>query len=168
MLSRVLVGGTVTSDQELLSATAKTVFRLNGQLLTIGEALSRPVGLTAAWWQVLAAVLDEPLSVADVARSVGVTRQSVQRIADLLVESGLAQYQPNPAHRRAKLLSPTPEGRDAVRRIAPAHAELAEKLVDKIGHDQLAQILDGLEQLSAGLDALASTTQLHQTKRSRA
>jgi DNA-binding MarR family transcriptional regulator len=168
MLSRVLVGGTVTSDQELLSATAKTVFRLNGQLLTIGEALSRPVGLTAAWWQVLAAVLDEPLSVADVARSVGVTRQSVQRIADLLVESGLAQYQPNPAHRRAKLLSPTPEGRDAVRRIVPAHAELAEKLVDKIGHDQLAQILDGLEQLSAALDALASTTQLHQTKRSRA
>lgn len=158
----------MTSDQELLSSTAKTVFHLNGQLLTIGEALARPVGLTAAWWQVLAAVLDEPLSVADVARRVGVTRQSVQRIADLLVESGLAQYQPNPAHRRAKLLSPTSQGRDAVRRIAPAHAEFAKQLVDKIGHDHLAQILDGLEQLSDTLDALTSTTQPDQTNRSRA
>ncbi len=158
----------MASAQELLSSTAKTVFRLNGQLLTIGEALARPVGLTAAWWQVLAAVLDEPRSVADVARNVGVTRQSVQRIADLLVDSGLAQYQPNPAHRRAKLLSPTPQGRDALRRIAPAHAELARQLVDKVGHDQLAQMLDGLEQLSDALDALTSTTQPNQTNQSRA
>ncbi len=158
----------MTSDQELLSGTAKTVFRVNGQLLTIGEALARPVGLTAAWWQVLAAVLDEPQSVAEVARSVGVTRQSVQRIADLLVERGLARYEPNPAHRRAKLLSPTPQGRDAVRRIAPAQAELAKQLVDKVGHDQLAQLLDGLEQLSDALSALDSTTQPNQTNRSRA
>ena len=154
----------MTPDQELLSGTAKTVFHLNGQLLAIGEALARPVGLTAAWWQVLAAVLDEPRSVADVARSVGVTRQSVQRIADLLVDSGLAQYQPNPAHRRAKLLSPTTRGRDAVRRIAPAHAELAKQLVDKVGHDQLAQILDGLEQLSDALDALSSTTPANESR----
>jgi DNA-binding MarR family transcriptional regulator len=161
----------VASDQELLSGTAKAVFRLNGQLLAIGEALARPVGLTAAWWQVLAAVLDEPRSVADVARSVGVTRQSVQRVADLLVEGGLAHYQPNPAHRRAKLLSPRPQGRDAVRRIAPGHAELAKQLVDKVGHDQLARILHGLEQLSDALDALTITTQpnrINQSNQSRA
>jgi DNA-binding MarR family transcriptional regulator len=149
----------VTSDQDLLSGTAKTVFRLNGQLLTIGEALARPAGLTAAWWQVLAAVLDEPGSVADVARNVGVTRQSVQRIADLLVERGLAEYRPNPAHRRAKLLCPTPQGRDAVRRIAPAHTQLAAQLVEKVGRDELAQLLDGLERLTDTLDALNAPTQ---------
>lgn len=148
----------MASEQELLSGTAKIVFRLNGQLLTIGESLARPAGLTAAWWQVLAAVLAEPRSVADIARSVGVTRQSVQRIADLLVDRGLAEYRPNPAHRRAKLLCPTLQGRDAVRRIAPAHAELARQLGEKIGHDQLVQLLDGLERLSEALDALTGNT----------
>lgn len=154
----------MTSDQELLSGIAKTVFRLNGQLLTIGESLARPVGLTAAWWQVLAAVLDEPRSVADVARNVGVTRQSVQRIADLLVDRGLAVYRPNPAHRRAKLLSPTPQGRDAVRRIAPAHAQLAGQLAEKAGRDEMAQLLDGLQRLTDALDALDTPAQLGENR----
>lgn len=145
-------------EQQLLSGTAKTVFHLNGQFLAIGEELARPAGLTAAWWQVLAEVLEEPRPVADIARRVGVTRQSVQRIADLLVERGLASYQPNPAHRRAKLLCPTEEGRAAVRRIAPAHAEVARELTDKVGHDQLEQLLEALTQLSDVLDTLTPST----------
>jgi DNA-binding MarR family transcriptional regulator len=145
----------VEPEQQLMSGAAKNVFRLNGQFLTIGEALARPAGLTAAWWQVLSSVLDEPLSVADIARTVGVTRQSVQRIADLLVERGLAEYRPNPAHRRAKLLCPTDAGRAAVRRIGPAHAALARELAEKMGHEQLQRIVDDLTDLSRALDALA-------------
>ena len=37
----------------------------------------------------------------EIGRQMGVSRQGVQRVADLLVERGLAEYQPNPAHRRA-------------------------------------------------------------------
>lgn len=102
-----------------MSASALTAFRLNGQFFEIAEELARPAGLTAAWWQVLGAVLYEPLPVAGIARVMGMTRQGVQRIADLLVEKGLAAYQPNPAHRRAKLVAPTEEGRAAVARITP-------------------------------------------------
>ena len=67
---------------------ALTVFRLNGQLLGLAEELTRPVGLTAARWQVLGAVLRTPLTVAGIARAMGLTRQSVQRTADLLVGPG--------------------------------------------------------------------------------
>jgi DNA-binding MarR family transcriptional regulator len=141
--------------QALMSGVAKTVFRLNGQFLTIGEALARPVGLTAAWWQVLGAVLDEPLPAAEIARKIGVTRQSVQRIADLLVADGLAHYRPNPAHRRAKLLLPTEQGRAAVRRISPAHAALAERLARELGTEALRRALDSLASLSAALDKLS-------------
>src|SRR5699024_5955756 len=77
------------SEQDLLSGVALTSFRLNGQFLEVAESLARPVGLTAAWWQVLGATLTEPLSVAGIARVMGITRQSVQRIADLLVEREL-------------------------------------------------------------------------------
>ena len=94
-------------EQELLSAAAITTFKLNGQFLALAEELARPAGLTAAWWQVLGAVLGEPLTVAGIAREMGITRQSVQRVADILAERGLARYLPNPAHRRAKLLTPT-------------------------------------------------------------
>ena len=44
-------------EQDLLADAALTSFRLNGQLLAVAEQLARPVGLTAAWWQVLGGAL---------------------------------------------------------------------------------------------------------------
>ncbi|MGW6738373.1 MarR family winged helix-turn-helix transcriptional regulator [Streptomyces sp. NPDC055013] len=142
--------------QDLLSRSALGVFRLNGQFLAVAEELARPAGLTAAWWQVLGAVLVEPLPVAGVARAMGITRQSVQRIADLLVEKGLAEYRPNPAHRRAKLLAPTEEGRTAISRIDPGHAALADRLADAFGDAELAEAVRVLERLSKVLDGIGA------------
>jgi DNA-binding MarR family transcriptional regulator len=147
----------VRREQDLLSGTALAVFRLNGQILGVAEELARPAGLTAARWQVLGAVLTTPLPVAGIARAMGITRQSVQRIADLLVEQGLAEYLPNPAHRRAKLLRPTQDGYDAVARIDPAHAALAKRLAEEVGSGELGSTLDALTRLSAALDAVAPT-----------
>jgi DNA-binding MarR family transcriptional regulator len=138
--------------QDLLSRSALGVFRLNGQFLAVAEELARPAGLTAAWWQVLGAVLGEPLPVSGIARAMGITRQSVQRIADLLVERGLAEYRPNPAHRRAKLLAPTGEGRAAIARIDPGHAAFADRLAEEFGETELAEAVRLLERLSTVLD----------------
>lgn len=137
-----------------MSGVAKTIFRLNGQLIALAERLAQPAGLTAAWWQVLGVVLSDPLSVAEIARNIGVTRQSVQRVADLLVDRGLAEYRPNPAHRRAKLLCPTSDGRATVRRIGPSHAAFARRLADEVGAEQLQRTLDDLARLSKALDVL--------------
>ena len=144
----------MTPEQKQLSALAKTVFRLNGQFLAIGEDLARPVGLTAALWQVLGAVLGSPRSVADIAREIGVSRQSVQRIADVLVDRRLADYQPNPAHQRAKLLTPTAEGRQAIRRIGPRHAAFAVRLAGELSSDALDDAVAAVEHLSRTLDEL--------------
>ncbi|MFI6287295.1 MarR family winged helix-turn-helix transcriptional regulator [Streptomyces sp. NPDC051018] len=141
-------------EQDLLSRTALGVFRLNGQFLAVSEELARPAGLTAAWWQVLGAVLRTPLPVAGIAREMGITRQSVQRIADLLVERSLAVYEPNPAHRRAKLLRLTDEGREAISRIEPGHAELAARLAAVLGPEEFARTAQTLERLSKALDTI--------------
>ncbi|MFF7309622.1 MarR family transcriptional regulator [Streptomyces sp. NPDC008137] len=138
--------------QDLFSRGALGVFRLNGQFLAVAEELAKPAGLTAAWWQVLGAVLGEPLPVSGIARAMGITRQSVQRIADLLVERGLAEYRPNPAHRRAKLLAPTEEGRAAIARIDPGHAKFADRLAEAFGEVELAEAVRLLERLSTVLD----------------
>ena len=144
----------MTEAQELLSGVALTTFRLNGQVLELAEDLARPAGLTAASWQVLGAVLPAPLTVAGIAREMGITRQSVQRTADLLVGRGLAAYADNPAHRRAKLVTPTPEGLAAVRRINPGHAAAARRLVEAMGAEELHAALSAIRQLSKAFDAM--------------
>lgn len=142
------------ADQDRLSRTALGVFHLNGRFLSVAEKLAAPAGLTAAWWQVLGAVITEPLPVSGIARSMGITRQAVQRIADLLVDKGLAEYLPNPAHRRAKLLRPTEEGRAAMSRISPGHAEFAERLARELGDEGFTETVRVLERLSRAMDAV--------------
>jgi DNA-binding MarR family transcriptional regulator len=147
----------MTTGPELFGDLALTTFRLNGQLLALAEELSRPVGLTAARWQVLGAVLRTPLTVAGAARAVGLRRQSVQRTADLLVEAGLAEYIDNPAHRRAKLLKPTRAGVAAVKRISPAQAAAAKRLIAAVGHDDLEAAVTTIKRLCDALDADEAT-----------
>ena len=148
----------VSSDEQLLmSGIAKTVYRLNGHVLSIAEDLAGPVGLTGAWWQVLASVLREPMSVAEISRFIGNTRQAVQRIADRLVEEGLVEFHDNPAHARAKLLAPTEKGRSAVRAIAPAHVELADRLATAYGKDKLTHLLALMEDLEVVLEDIANS-----------
>ncbi|MGP4048606.1 MarR family winged helix-turn-helix transcriptional regulator [Streptomyces sp. 2A115] len=141
--------------QDLFSRSALGVFRLNGQFMGVAEELAKPSGLTAAWWQVLGAVLKEPLPVSGIARVMGITRQSVQRIADLLVERGLAEYAPNPAHRRAKLLRPTEDGRAAIEKIGPGHAAFADRLAGALGETDFAETVRVLERLSTVMETLA-------------
>ncbi|MFJ2743628.1 MarR family winged helix-turn-helix transcriptional regulator [Streptomyces sp. NPDC087440] len=146
-----------TPAQQLLTRTALGVFRLNGQFVAVSDRMAREVGLTAAWWQVLGAVDRVPDSVAGVARTLGITRQSVQRIADVLVGRGLAEYTDNPAHRRAKLLRITAAGVEALRRCNPSHAALADRLRAELGEAGLAETVRVLERLSAAMGAVPSS-----------
>lgn len=148
----------MTDPQDLLSDSALTTFRLNGQFMAVAEQLAEPAGLTATRWQVLGAILGEPLTVSDIARTMGITRQSVQRTADVLAAQGLVAYHDNPAHRRAKLVEATDAGRDAVHRINPGHAALAAQLCGHLGVERWAAALAGLRDLSAALESLESAT----------
>ncbi len=96
-----------------LTALILSTFRVHGALLAAGDRLAHPLGLTAARWQVLGSVagLAQPAPVAHVAREMGLTRQSVQRIADQLVADALLDYQDNPHHKRAPLVVMTARGR---------------------------------------------------------
>jgi DNA-binding MarR family transcriptional regulator len=121
------------------------------RLFTVaGEALARPAGQTLARWLVLETIDPAPATVAQIARTMHLTRQSVQRLADVLVRDGFAVYEDNPAHRRAKLLRPTPAGRAALRAIQAAQAAWSDRLGAELG-------LAELQQLSASLDRVLQT-----------
>jgi DNA-binding MarR family transcriptional regulator len=102
-----------------------------------GEALAKPAGQTLARWLVLESIDAAPATVAQIARTMHLARQSVQRLADVLVRDGFAVYQDNPAHRRAKLLAITPRGRSALRTIQAAQVAWADRLGDELGEAEL-------------------------------
>lgn len=101
------------------------VFRLNGALIASGDELVSELGLTSARWQVLGAIAlqPSPAPVVRLAESMGLARQSVQRIADDLANEGIVAYEENPNHRRAKLVTLTRKGQSlyaaATRRQRP-------------------------------------------------
>jgi DNA-binding MarR family transcriptional regulator len=127
-------------------------FRLNRRLLDAAQRLAAEGEITAAAWQVLGGVLDRPRTVADVGRRMGMTRQGVQRVADVLVERGLAEYRPNPAHRRAKLLACTEAGYWAIRRISIAQHPWADEIGSAIGMPDLRSALETMERIISVLD----------------
>jgi DNA-binding MarR family transcriptional regulator len=120
-----------------LTTLVMTSFRLNGLLMEAAQRMAAAGDMTAAWWQVLGGVLDQPRTVADIGRKMGMARQGVQRIADLLVDRGLAEYRENQAHRRAKLLACTEAGYLAIRRIAVVQHPWADQIGTAVGVDDL-------------------------------
>lgn len=89
-----------------------SVFRLNGLLISEGDAMTQPLGLTHARWKVIGAIAlsTNGLTVPGIARVLGQSRQAVQRITDVMVEDGLLLYLPNPRHKRSVLVTLSDEG----------------------------------------------------------
>lgn len=146
----------VKSDEPVCVAFAE-LFDQIGRLATvieaIGNGLARPSGQSLARWQVLAAVETGPAGVSGIAAQLGHTRQSVQRIADLLVEDQLALYRPNPAHRRAKLLEITPAGLTALHRMQALFDQLAQRTSAGLEPEHLDLACHTLDELRQRLEA---------------
>jgi len=139
---------------DALSRLVVQVFQLSGLFSALGDAMARPAGQTSARWQVLAAIEQAPRSVADIARALRLMRQSVQRIADLLAGEGLAAYEDNPAHQRAKLLRLRPKGRAALARIQAAQRDWANALGAAVGASDLraaSAVLETVLRAAGGL-----------------
>lgn len=133
---------------------AIAVFETNGQLVDAGNALVRPAGLTTAWWQVLGALgyAPYPLPVAHIARNMGLSRQAVQRVVDLLVERGLVTHQPNPHHQRATLIALTKAGRIALTDAEEAVIPLDRAIIEQVGAERLAEAATVLGEMNAAME----------------
>lgn len=102
-----------TPAGEALTNLVLDLFRLDSLLLTAGDRLVAPLGLTSARWQVLGAIIaaERPQPVAWLARDLGGNRQNVQRIINDLHKEGLVSFEVNPHHRRAQLVVLTDKGK---------------------------------------------------------
>ena len=118
-----------TPEGDALTALVLPVFALNGELLEAAAVITAP--------QVLGAVLEEPLPVAEIARRVGLTRQSVQRVANDVVAQDWAHWQPNPGRRGQNLLILTGKGRRAITTLTAEQHAWADTVGQEIGEKDL-------------------------------
>ena len=136
---------------QAFSQVAFRILRLAGLLGAAGDALAAPAGQSSARWQVLAAAENGPATVAQIARMLGLARQSVQRVADLLADEGLAAYRDNPDHQRAMLLELTARGRSTLATIQRAQRGWADRLGAAIGESELRRTAAVLDRMTAAL-----------------
>lgn len=88
------------------------IFKLSGLLVAEGDELTKSLGLSSARWKVLGALAqsDQPMTVPQIAHTMGQTRQSVQRLTDAMAQAGILSYQNNPYHKKAKWVTLTRQG----------------------------------------------------------
>jgi DNA-binding MarR family transcriptional regulator len=140
-----------TAEGDAFAEFSIAVLRLAGHLQAEGDTLARPAGQTSARWQVLAAADHAPMSVADAARALGLARQGVQRVADLLEGEGLIAYRDNPAHQRAKLMALTEAGRVALNDIQGRQAKWADRHGGEFGEQRLREATGVIAEVLASL-----------------
>ena len=102
-----------TPEGDAATDVVLALFRTHGLVLAAGHRLAEREGLTAARWQVLGAVAlaGRPLTVPQIARQMGLTRQAVQATVHQLRRDALADTSDNPDHRRSPLIDLTELGR---------------------------------------------------------
>lgn len=140
-------------DDDPLSQFSLSIFRLNGFLMRNGDAITKPLKQSSARWQVLGRVGFRPQTVAQIARSMGHTRQSVQRIADTLVREGLVTYKDHPSDRRTRILELTPTGLETLTAIYTQYGAWTRHIMSKLTARQLSQLATALNEVAEVLEA---------------
>jgi DNA-binding MarR family transcriptional regulator len=124
-------------------------FRLNRGIVEAAQVLTEGVGVTGAQWGVLSALGqgEQPRTVAETARRMGLARQSVQRVADVLAESNFVRYIPNPEDKRAKLAEVTNTGRKLLAKLDARQRKWANGILTGRSEKDIAAALELLKEM---------------------
>jgi DNA-binding MarR family transcriptional regulator len=134
-----------------LTALIIPIIKLKMHFSRAGEAIAATGSQTLARWLALEMVANAPATVAQVARGLDLTRQSVQRIADLLEQDGLTEYVDNPVHQRSRLVRITAHGRQVLRTIQGAQRAWADGIAAEIGESNLRHAGSVIDDLTRAL-----------------
>ena len=144
----------ITGTSAVFTDLVLAIFRLHGHLMSEGDRLTEPFGLSSARWKVLGAVQVEgrSMTVAQIARRMGLTRQAVQRIAGDLEAAGFVEFIDNPDHRTAKLMRLTTDGERKYDAVTERYAQWAEMLTAGMTAEDLGRTLGMVNELEERLD----------------
>ena len=131
-----------TPEGDALTNLVMPVFELAAALDNAASSITEGSQITPAMWQVLGLLIDEPLTVAVIARRLGRARQSVQRLANVAVETGIAEWRENPEHKRSQLLALTSHGYAELASLRPRQHQWANAVAANLGKEDLARFAE--------------------------
>jgi DNA-binding MarR family transcriptional regulator len=136
-----------TPEGDAFSMVAAKVLFLNNQISEMGGAIAGSADQSSARWRVLAVTDMKLITVAQIARALGLARQSVQRLADLLTEEGLTAFKENPTDKRAMHLVPTAKGKRTLAEIQTEQRKWSDRMGADLGMKSLREIDMALREL---------------------
>ena len=130
------------------------VFKLSGFLIAEGDKITEPHRLSSARWKILGslALSGLPLTVPQIGRMMGQTRQAVQRLVDIMHKDDLLEFLRNPDHKRAKLVTLTPKGLESYKKIEEKQIPWANQHSRHIKEKDLATTLSTLRKMGQIFD----------------
>jgi len=144
-----------TAAGDAATAVVLEIFRVNGLVLADGNRLAMAEGLTAARWQVLGAVAlaGRPVTVPQIARRMGLTRQAVQESVNRLLAEALVEARDNLDHRRSPLIELTALGRQKYTAVDQRQAGWINQLAAGLQITDLAAAARALRDLGDRLES---------------
>jgi DNA-binding MarR family transcriptional regulator len=125
----------------------RAVLRMNATVQKSGTRLMQGTGITNARWQTLSELfaLEKPVTVSELARCMGLTRQAVQRLADDMASDGLVEFAANPSNARAMHLLLTEPGKAAYEDALEREWQWANAIAEDFDVEQIACAVTLLE-----------------------
>ena len=134
------------------SRFALVVFWVNGLLMNNGEKLTKPLGQSSARWQVLGRASFDPQTVAQMARDMGLSRQSVQRIVNVLKSDGLVRLEEIPTDKRTSVVTLTDAGQKVLAAIYARSSQWTERILSRIPVDEFENAIEQLSHIGTILE----------------
>jgi DNA-binding MarR family transcriptional regulator len=146
-------GGTRGGEQgPLVESLLNEVRMLFHRAVQVAEELHSEEEVSLGMRAVLEFLLREgPATVPEIARRRFVTRQHIQTLANAVVERGLATLEPNPAHRRSRLVALTPAGRALIERMRRRELQLYVRTDFEVTGEAMRQAARTLARVRKGL-----------------
>jgi len=130
------------------------IFKLHGQLNTIGDKLTQEFELSSARWKVLGAIFlaESSQTVPQIAKSMGQSRQAIQKIITAMHKQGFLLVGENPNHKTAKLISLTTKGKEVFLKLDEKQIEWSNACSENLDRVKLQSTIEVLKEISSDFD----------------
>ena len=133
---------------ECFTQFTRALFAAHTMVLKHGDLVTGKYQQTSARWRILGNIEPCPLTVSQIAKQTGYTRQSIQRLADELVDEELATYE-SAIDRRTKNVCITEKGRELLEKLAEYENEWVVRITQRLSVEELTDLTLALEKVRA-------------------
>jgi DNA-binding MarR family transcriptional regulator len=136
-----------TPASNALTDLIRAVLRLNATAQKSGTRLMRGTGITNARWQTLSELFafEQRVTVSELARHMGLTRQAVQRLADDMAADGLVEFVENPGNARSMHLLLTVSGKATYHDALEREWQWINAIAEDLDPEQITRTVNLLE-----------------------